>query len=245
MLLHFGSQPYLVISSSEMARQALKTNDGALCTRPHSKGAKRISFNYTDSAFSPYGDHWRDMRKFMVNEFLGAKRTKIFKNKLEVEMEGLITKGKIYKDKVFNGKTLNEILEATGELMSDSFSEHYRPINRMESEIRENVHNGAIDTSTATIVWAMSEIVKNPKIMEKLQDKIRSCVGRKSMVHESDIAKMPYLKIVVKETLRLHPPPSFLIGRECVTHCQIGGYDVFPGTRVLINSWRIGRDSRT
>ena len=105
--------------------------------------------------------------------------------------------------------------------------------------------NGATDTSTTTIVWAMSEIVKNPKVMEKLQDEIRSGVGRKSMVQESDIAKMPYLKMVVKESLRLHPPPSFLMGRECVTHCQIGGYDVFPGTKVMINSWGIGRDSRT
>ena len=154
MLLHFGSQPYLVISSSEMARQALKTNDSALCTRPHSKGAKRMTFNYMDSAFAPYGDHWRDMRKFMVNEFLGAKRTQIFKNKLEVEMEGLvrtlssqplgttiniddtllnlvndvvckITFGKTYKDKMFNGRTLKEIVDDSSELISDSFSEHF------------------------------------------------------------------------------------------------------------------------
>ncbi|GKC64949.1 cytochrome P450, partial [Tanacetum coccineum] len=105
-----------------------------------------------------------------------------------------------------------------------------------------NVLNGAIDTTTSTLVWAMSEIVKNPRSMEKLQNEIRSCIRRKSKVQDLDIAKMTYLKMVMKETLRLHSPPSFLIIRECVSHCQIGGYDVFPGTKVLVNVWGIGRD---
>lgn len=108
----------------------------------------------------------------------------------------------------------------------------------------QNVFVGALDTTATTLVWAMSEIVKNPKVMQKLQNEIRSCVGRQSKVHESDITKMAYLKMVVKETLRLHPPAGFLMSRECISQCQIGGYDVLPGTQVLLTTWGIGRDPR-
>ncbi|KAI3809396.1 hypothetical protein L1987_25368 [Smallanthus sonchifolius] len=36
-----------------------------------------------------------------------------------------------------------------------------------------------------------------------------------------------------------------LIPHESLRHCQIGGYDVFPGTTVLVNGWAIGRDPET
>uniref|UniRef100_A0A103YI78 Cytochrome P450 n=1 Tax=Cynara cardunculus var. scolymus TaxID=59895 RepID=A0A103YI78_CYNCS len=326
MLLHLGTQPFLVISSTEMASQVLKTHDPDMCTRPISQGSKRLSFNYMDVAFSPHSDHWREMRKVLVSEFLGAKRSRMFKKVMEIEMESLVRSlsantivnlddkllhlvddvvckvalGKSYRDEMFNGKTTKEIVDETVVMLSGSFSdifptfgwildklsgwnrrlekcfsdfdgflqmvldEHLDQNARKDSDhendlvddcisrltademkgLLMNVLNGAIDTSAVTMVWAMSEIIKNPRIMQKLQNEIRSCVGRKSRVDESDITKMRYLKMVVKETLRLHPPPPFLITRECVSRCQIGGYDVFPGTKVMINSWAIGRDPR-
>ncbi|KAI3748356.1 hypothetical protein L6452_11376 [Arctium lappa] len=103
---------------------------------------------------------------------------------------------------------------------------------------------GGIDTTFMTMEWAMSEIVRNPRVMQKLQTEIRTCVGRKPEVDASDISKMTYLKMVMKESLRLHPPAPLLFPRDCSGHCRIGGYDVFPGTCVVINGWGIGRDPR-
>ncbi|GJW69022.1 cytochrome P450 71B34-like protein [Tanacetum coccineum] len=53
---------------------------------------------------------------------------------------------------------------------------------------------GGIDTIVVILVWAMSEIVRNTKIMQKLQSEIRNCAGRKEKVHDLDITKMTYLK---------------------------------------------------
>nr|GEW25733.1 cytochrome P450 71B34-like [Tanacetum cinerariifolium] len=78
-----------------------------------------------------------------------------------------------------------------------------------------DVITGEIDTTVVTLVWAMSEIVRNTRIMQKLQSEIQNYTGRKEKVHDMDITKITYLNMVVKETLRLHPPAPLLIPHEC------------------------------
>ena len=89
------------------------------------------------------------------------------------------------------------------------------------------------------IVWAMTELVKNPRVMKKVQTEIRSSVGRKPNVDESELEKLEYLKMVVKETPRLHTPIG-LLPREAMSHFKIGDYDINPKARALINAWAIG-----
>ncbi|GKC10753.1 cytochrome P450 71B34-like protein [Tanacetum coccineum] len=78
MLVHIGSKPFLIISSPSMAKQILKTQDHIFCSRPLSKAAKRLTYNYLDIAFSPQSNHQREMRKILVSELLGPKRATLF-----------------------------------------------------------------------------------------------------------------------------------------------------------------------
>ena len=64
---------------------------------------------------------------------------------------------------------------------------------------------GGTDTSSTALEWAMSELMKHPAVMKKLQQELESVVGLDQMVEESHIDKLKYLDCVVKESMRLHP----------------------------------------
>ncbi|XP_022997924.1 cytochrome P450 71A1-like [Cucurbita maxima] len=101
---------------------------------------------------------------------------------------------------------------------------------------------GATDTSTVTVEWAMSELLKKPEILEKATDELDRVIGRERWVEEKDIVNLEYMKEIAKETMRLHPVVPMLLPRLSNEDCQIAGYDIPKGTRVHVNMWTIGRD---
>ncbi|KAK6126615.1 hypothetical protein DH2020_039640 [Rehmannia glutinosa] len=98
------------------------------------------------------------------------------------------------------------------------------------------------DTGAATIIWTMTAVMKHPTSMKKLQNEIRELIGEKGQVNEDDLPKLPYLKAVIKETLRLYPPAPLLLPRETLEKCNLNGYTIPPKTLVYVNAWAIARD---
>ncbi|GMY30997.1 cytochrome P450 71D11-like [Fagus crenata] len=99
------------------------------------------------------------------------------------------------------------------------------------------------ETSATTVDWAMSEMIKNPRVMKKAQAEVREVFNRRGKVDETCINEMKYLKSIIKETLRLHSP-ALLLPRECNERCIINGYEIPYKTNVIINVWAIGRDPK-
>ncbi|XP_020235880.1 cytochrome P450 83B1 [Cajanus cajan] len=98
------------------------------------------------------------------------------------------------------------------------------------------------DATAATEVGAMTALVKNPRVMKKVQEEIRSLGGKKDFLDEDDIQNFPYFKAVIKETLRLHLPAPLLVQRETNEACTIDGYEIPAKTLVYVNAWAIHRD---
>ncbi|KAJ8748047.1 hypothetical protein K2173_001010 [Erythroxylum novogranatense] len=96
-------------------------------------------------------------------------------------------------------------------------------------------------TTFTVLEWAMTELLRHPEVLKKLQKEVREIANGNSFVTEDDMSQMHYLKAVIKETLRLHPPIPLLVPRESTQHVQIKGFDILPGTQVFINVWAIGR----
>ncbi|XP_073135660.1 cytochrome P450 89A2-like [Henckelia pumila] len=86
------------------------------------------------------------------------------------------------------------------------------------------------DTTSTALQWIMANLVKYPGIQTKLYDEIISITGssngssRPRMVQEEDLHKMPYLKAIVLEALRRHPPAHFVLPHKVRQDVELDGY---------------------
>ncbi|KAH9763648.1 cytochrome P450 71A22 [Citrus sinensis] len=106
----------------------------------------------------------------------------------------------------------------------------------------QDVFGPGTDSTHTVLEWAMTELLRHPEMMEAVQNEVRRIVGQKSDITEEDLNDMHYLKAVIKETLRFHPPVPLLVPRQSTQQVKINGYDVAAGTQVYINYWAISRD---
>ncbi|CAL9111607.1 unnamed protein product [Musa textilis] len=347
MHLKLGRVPVVVVSSPEMAKEVLKTHDLECCSRPSLLSYSKISYGLSDVAFIPYGERWRQLRKFCTVVLFSTRKINSFRDIRKEETER-VTKLICSQARTSTMVNLSELLlslscnmtcraafgsgfddggdiqlhdmlNETQEALSGLFLSDYSPLlgwvdrlsgmrSRLEraylkldsiyqrriyyhqarlrqqskedgdvldallrmqkdeegltkdhikgvlmvvhatlftassSSQVQNIFIGGTDTSSATVEWAMAELIRQPELMKRAQDEVRCCVGSKGEVEESDLHQLHFFQCVIKETLRLHPPAPLLLPRETMHHFKLNGYDILPKTWMYVNAWAMGRD---
>ncbi|KAH6765149.1 hypothetical protein C2S51_016398 [Perilla frutescens var. frutescens] len=334
MHLKLGEVDTIVVSSPEIAKEVLKDNDPIFTNRAESIALEVCWYNYTDIAFCPYGEYWREMRKICILEVLSAKRVRSFSPirrdevsrlleylnvsaargdavNLTEKVSSMISSitcrsafGKVCKDKALMLKIVHETLgigigfsivdmypsssivtalrwliklrllrmrRKIDFVFDDVIRQHENSPTGNNGEfgnedlvdvllrIKEtgqikfpigydnikaillDMFGGGTDTSASTIVWAMTELMRNPRVLAKAQAEVRQVITSHSIIEEGVIPNLNYLKLIIMETLRLHPQGS-VISRASRASCKIGGYTIPENVRVLVNTWAIHRD---
>ncbi|KAD4385680.1 hypothetical protein E3N88_25849 [Mikania micrantha] len=98
------------------------------------------------------------------------------------------------------------------------------------------------ETTATTVEWAMTHIIGDRNIMNKIQEELAEVVGLENKVEESHAPKLKYLEATIKETLRMYPIVPFLIPRSPSKTCTVGGYTIPKGCTIILNVWSIQRD---
>ncbi|XP_059298791.1 6,7,8-trihydroxycoumarin synthase-like isoform X2 [Lycium ferocissimum] len=333
--LKLASAQMVVVSSKNLAKEVLKTQDLLYCSRPSILSQQKLSYNGRDIAFSPYNDYWREMRKFCVLHLFSLKKVQLYSPIREDEVSRMIKKisqqaatsqiinlsnsmisltstiicrvafGVRFDEEAHERKRFDYLLAEAQALVASFFVSDFFPslswidkltglTNRLERNFKNldefyevlieqhqdpnrpksmegdivdlllqlkkekstpinltledikgllmNVLIAGSDTSAAAIIWAMTALMKNPKVMKKVQEEIRTSIGNKGIVNEDDIQNMSYLKAVIKETFRLYPPAPLLVPRVSMDKSTLEGYEIQPGTIIHVNSWAIARD---
>ncbi|CAN1135269.1 Cytochrome P450 76A2 [Linum perenne] len=112
---------------------------------------------------------------------------------------------------------------------------------KMRRDIQEIFMAGS-ETTSSTTEWALTELLRHPESMTKVQTELKTVIGPNRKMEETDIENLPFLQAVVKETFRLHPPIPLLVPRRAMRDTTFMGYHVPKDTQVLVNAWSIGRD---
>ncbi|KAL3838444.1 hypothetical protein ACJIZ3_023035 [Penstemon smallii] len=94
------------------------------------------------------------------------------------------------------------------------------------------------DTTSTALQWIMANLVKYPHFQTRLYNEIISIVGpppafseeegtqQFHVVEEEDVQKMSYLKAVVLEGLRRHPPGHFVLPHRVTQEVELEGYKI-------------------
>ncbi|KAG2666235.1 hypothetical protein I3760_15G047600 [Carya illinoinensis] len=100
------------------------------------------------------------------------------------------------------------------------------------------------DTTATAMEWAMALLLNHPKVLQKLKAEIDDQVGHERLLNDSDLSKLPYLRCVINETLRLYPPVPLLLPHFSAEDCTVGGFQISRGTILVVNAWLINRDPK-
>ncbi|KAJ0857754.1 Germacrene A hydroxylase [Helianthus annuus] len=220
MHLQLGEVSAIVVSSPKWAKEILTTYDIPFANR------ETGGFDVADIFPS---------KKFLHH--LSGKRGRLtsIHNKLDSLINNLVAEHTVSKSSKVNETLLDVLLRLKN-------SEEFPLTADNVKAIILDMFGAGTDTSSATVEWAISELIRCPRAMEKVQAELRQALNGKERIKEEEIQDLPYLNLVIRETLRLHPPLPLVMPRECRQAMNLAGYDVANKTKLIVNVFAINRD---
>ncbi|KAJ7976989.1 putative Cytochrome P450 [Quillaja saponaria] len=88
--------------------------------------------------------------------------------------------------------------------------------------------NAGTDTTSTALQWVMANLVKYPHVQERILEEIKGVIENRdeTEVKEDDLPKLQYLKAVILEGLRRHPPTHFVLPHAVTEDVVLNGYVV-------------------
>lgn len=95
------------------------------------------------------------------------------------------------------------------------------------------------ETSASALTWVFYILATQPHLVERLRAEVDEICGAGPVTFEQT-RRLPFVRNVFKETLRLYPPITFL-PRVANEATEIGGYAIKRGALIMIAPWVLHR----
>jgi cytochrome P450 len=117
-----------------------------------------------------------------------------------------------------------------------------RPMS--DSQLRDEVITlflAGHETTAISLSWTLFLLSKHPDAEAKIRAEIGALGDR--LPGAADLHRLPFTEAVVREGLRLYPP-AYVIGREALADCDLGGWRCEARTTIYFAPWVLHRDAR-
>lgn len=172
-----------------------------------------------------------------------VKRMKILAKKFDRFMEHVLDEHNAARDNDKENWAPKDMVDVLLQLADDPDLEVKLERTGVKAFTQDLIAGGT-ESSSVTVEWAMSELVRRPEILKKATEELDQVIGKERWVEEKDIANLPYIRAIAKEAMRLHPVAPMLVPRLSREQVNISGYDVPKGSVVLVNTFTIQRDPK-
>ncbi|XP_038077379.1 cytochrome P450 3A24-like [Patiria miniata] len=100
---------------------------------------------------------------------------------------------------------------------------------------------GNYETTTTALCFTSYLLATNPEVQERLIDEIDNVIGERTSLTYGDVSKLPYLDMVLHESMRIYPP-AIEFDRICREDCVIKGIQIPKGTMMEFPVWVVHHD---
>ncbi|KAH9035789.1 cytochrome P450 [Lactarius pseudohatsudake] len=127
-----------------------------------------------------------------------------------------------------------------GTLINDA--EKHGLSDRESSWVAAMMYGAGSNSTAVSLAWWMLAMVTYPEVQKRAQAELDAVVGRERTPTFADFQHLPYIRAMVKETLRWRP-----VGPLGIPHCSAeddwyNGMFIPKGTIVIANVWHLNRD---
>ncbi len=133
-----------------------------------------------------------------------------------------------------------------GDLLSMLLQAHDDDGSQMtDSQLRDEVMTlflAGHETTALALSWGWYLLATNPESERRFHAELDEVLAGR-LPEVSDLVRLRYTEMIVKETLRLYPP-AYAVGREPIEECVIGGYRVPRNSQIFAFQWATHRDPR-
>uniref|UniRef100_A0AAZ3NSL8 25-hydroxyvitamin D-1 alpha hydroxylase, mitochondrial n=1 Tax=Oncorhynchus tshawytscha TaxID=74940 RepID=A0AAZ3NSL8_ONCTS len=116
------------------------------------------------------------------------------------------------------------------------------PMKTVYSNVTEMLLAG-VDTISSTMSWSLYELSRHPEVQASLREEVLAVMGGRRVPGAVDVARMPLMKAVVKEVLRLYPVVAANARVIADKDIQVGGYLLPKNTLITLCHFATSRNA--
>jgi enediyne biosynthesis protein E7 len=95
------------------------------------------------------------------------------------------------------------------------------------------------ETTANALTWTFHLLGRHPEVEEQLRHELAGALGGRTPTIE-DLSRLPILKMVIRESMRLYPP-IWIIERRVIADDFVGGFHLPAGSAVVISPYALHR----